>query len=175
VPVEKERAMNRLALCILLLVLPLGLFSFQNEPNGFRGVNWWSPVPSSWVKAPAPEDLPINSPYESCWKNPKDELKIGDARVEEVVYLARGGRICAVYIKFNNLAVPALKKSCTAKFGSPTDIGSGATIFLLWKGQRTVISLYFNPSEQGTLCLRAADWDKKGKEEAGAKTNTKGF
>ena len=169
--------MNQRLLFILMLIVPAVVFGFLNEPNGFRAVTWWSPVPSGWARTPAPQDMAFNIPSPDCWRNPKDELKLGDAKVEEITYLAWKGKICAVYIRFTSSALTDLKKACQAKYGGPENVGYGNVTSLLWRGPRTAISLDYDPKypSAGALCFQAADLKQKRIDDDRSKVNTKGF
>lgn len=65
---------------IIVLVVSLGAFAFQNEPDGFRGLKWGdSPTEDMVFKF---EDSQLSHAY----TRPTDKLSIGDAKFTYIDY-----------------------------------------------------------------------------------------
>ena len=166
--------MNRRFVFILIMIVPAFVSAFLNEPDGFRAARWWSKVPSGWARTTAPLDQETDVTSVTFWRNPQDEMRIGDARVNEIIYLAWEGQICAVHISFDYGSNEAIKKAFLQEYGTPQVEYGGRKIILLWKGPKTCIDLQYVPSHPGTLYFEATDLNEKRSEKARSTAKTPG-
>ncbi len=100
-----------LAVAILVLALTLGAFAFQNEPDGFRGLKWGDPPT---------EDMEYWADIQGSqiYVRPAEELFLGDAKFEIILYSFYQNRFMTVGLQFKGAEnYKLLETICQAKFG----------------------------------------------------------
>jgi hypothetical protein len=75
---------------IVWLLIPNAAFAFQNEPTGFRGISWGTPL-----SAVQSQMIPY---ADELYKRVDDKLTIGDAALMDILYRFHNGRFSEVTI-----------------------------------------------------------------------------
>lgn len=127
-------------------------FAFENEPEGFRGLKWGDPP------TPEMEFLRKENEWMTFYRNPGDQLKLGDASFYMILYQfytpsnTTVRRLMGVGLFFKDKEnFEILKTICTVKFGEPTNEGFHE---LDWASlDTTVLLTYDNIDEDGYLVL----------------------
>jgi len=70
------------------------VYAFQNEPTGFRGMEWGAPIE-------AQEGLILvdRAADRAMYRRTSDELRIGEAELQRIQYMFYKGRFAAVIIR----------------------------------------------------------------------------
>jgi len=128
----------------MLQALSVGVVAFQNEPDGFRGLNWGDP-PS--------EDMEyIGDAYGKGYTLPDDKMKIGNVDLRKIVYNFYENRffVAAIYFVFES-NYNLLKVICEERYGMETLDGY---YNLRWISQKSFVTLTYEPrKEKGILML----------------------
>lgn len=145
---------------LVIVVLSLGAFAFQNEPDGFRGLKWGDPIQ---------EDMKIFNNNEGVYIRPDDKMSLGNASLYIVTYLFWEGRFWGAGLYFRGEGnYKTIKTICEEKYGDP---GLGFYKWE-WEGQKSYILLTYEPIEEtGTLGIVSSQIaleqaDAKREEEA---------
>lgn len=170
---------------IFVLFLPLSIIAFQNEPNGFRGLEWGAEL-SSLKNIELIEDGKSGNVVK-VYRIKNDELMIGDAKLEYINYHEWKGKLYEVWILAKgNINVENLLAACDKQFGPVRawDYNDEYTSRLLhtWRGKTTTIILR-RDSDIGTLILRSREIEdliqkerkQKQEEEKQGGEKVKGF
>ncbi len=160
------------------LLLPFNTYGFENEPNGFRGIEWKTDFATVEKEMTF---LTIDDSYGGIKKYNRvgDELKIGGAKILPPIYSFWKNKFCSAWIyvegKSNWLE---LKDAVFEKFGE----GSKPNQYIekyFWHGTKTSMMFQYNEIPQkGLLYLRSEELQQemsnfqKEKAREGAK---KGF
>jgi len=118
---------------VLVMTLTVGAFAFQNEPDGFRGVEWGETPHWRYMEIGETESsggyyytkYPIGLDEEvtwCTWKN--DKLYIGPAELGSIRYVFYEDRFMEVQIWVRLSGLEDLKSVLTLKFGKPQEIQS---------------------------------------------------
>lgn len=113
--------MTRAALAFsgaLALGLALAVQAFENEPDGFRGIAWGTPI------ADVAHEMTQIGPTRGKMKmyiRRGERLQIGAARLEGIRYFFRDDRLTGVHIRAANTVSDgtALRDAFFATFGTP--------------------------------------------------------
>jgi hypothetical protein len=127
----------RLWTCLIVcLLLPSAAFAFQNEPTGFRGISWDTPL--SAVQSQMIHDTG------DLYKRINDKLKIGAATLMGISYEFDNGRLSQVIIfsKEGLINERAMIAAFFAHFGSVPAAHEGLYV---WKGSAAEIYLNCGP------------------------------
>ena len=89
----------RIAICawlgLVAAAFPLHASAFENEPKGFRGLDWDTPIESVQKQL----ILIAGEGKETYYLRASDKLEIGDARLRDIVYRFYDGRFFGVVIR----------------------------------------------------------------------------
>jgi len=154
--------MRRIAVVAILAVLLVSsamAFAFQNEPKGFRKLNWGN-TPTSTMKFM--QDM---NEFMKIYHDPSGENSIGSVNFYKIFYIfyvpEEGSLEFAGVTLFYNTEgyFDALETLCSAKFGPATDKGYQR---FYWEGSTTVIHLKFDSiEERGWLSIDSTQlWNK---------------
>lgn len=131
-----------------LAILSFIIIFFQNEPGGFRGINWGTDI-STLDDMLFIRDDPSYGGMK-VYKRKNDTLKIGEANVKSIEYTFWRGKFSHVAIEavgYNNWL--ALKDACEAKFGKP--ISNPYIEQYVWHGETTDIYLKYNDTNEKSI------------------------
>jgi len=136
---------------ILFMVYICRGYTFQNEPNTFRGIKWGSSLANikNMFQIEPPDNIGI-----SCYKRKGDKLKIGEALLKSIKYYAFKDKFYFVDIEFNGINnFLILKKIFFQLYGLPQyNNDNFLAKSYIWKGVKVKISLiYFKTTEVGSL------------------------
>ena len=146
--------MKKIVSILLIVLLILAIFTsilfaeeikstFQNEPDGFRGLKWGD-APTEDMKFLGE----INSSYNSYYRK-DDKKNIGSAKLDNIfyrftLYSNQFYDVSATFFGETNYDI--LKIIFEEKFGKPTlKLKDGYS--LIWNGENAKISLTFNSKE----------------------------
>ena len=106
-----------LLIIVLVLALSVGVFAFQNEPDGFRGLKWGDP-PTEDMEFVYGGDISKN------YMRPDDKMSVGKAVLEFIVYafVDVDGELMfysADLLFVNEGSFDILKAVCKQRFGPP--------------------------------------------------------
>ncbi len=128
----------------LVLGLTVGIYAFQDEPEGFRDLKWGDPPTWDMVdteSANAKEDV-----WNDCFYRPDDKMAIGSVSFFRIVYsfyYSEPPKLMSVTLSFSEVdEYETLKMVLEAKFGKATK--STKPLFAykeIWKGETTIIEL----------------------------------
>lgn len=148
----------------LTLVGIIGVYlpgwSFQNEPNSFRGIAWdtiLDTIPGFY------QTIPPDPEGYSIYERKNEDMTFGTARINHLDYGAMNGRFCDVTIQFTGVAnFNAIRKTLFTKYGerpnrakkfpdSPIYVWNGTVIRILlsWVAEK----------KEGTLQFFWKKWD----------------
>ncbi len=131
---------------LLVLLLSLGAFAFQNEPNGFRGLKWGDQPTEDM------EFLLEMSGGAKLYTRPSDKLYLGDVQLSLISYAFYRNEFMKVNLDFQGKDNhELLVKICRAKFGEVTTITLDA---LFWFSSHTSVYLSYSlMRDEGSLSL----------------------
>jgi len=135
---------RKLATLIFLLVISVYVaipaFAFQNEPDRFRGIKWGTNI-SELADLLLVESGKDTQYY--CRKN--DEMKIGDAGIDQISYGFYKNRFYVVLVEYNGfLNFTKLKTILFDQYGKP-DQPNKLMEKYFWSG--TTVDIYFDYNE----------------------------
>lgn len=127
-------------------------FAFQNEPEGFRGLEWGDPP------TPAMKFISKLNDWMKLYRKSSDKLELGDAQFYTIIYQfytpsnTTDKRLLGVGLYFKDKEnFELLKTICTVKFGEPDKTGFYE---LSWAGLiATAILTYDSIDKDGFLLL----------------------
>jgi hypothetical protein len=129
-------------MCLIVwLLLPSAAFAFQNEPTGFRGISWGTPL-----SAVQSQMIPDRTPPGELYKRVDDKLTIRDAALMDISYEFHNGRFSQVII-FSQEGLINEKAMIAAfldQFGSVPEAHEGLYV---WSGSTTEI--FLNCGQEG--------------------------
>ena len=141
-------------LVVTILVCMFGLagigFTFQNEPEGFRGLKWGDP--------PTEDMRYLQSIQEDkIYSRANDKMQLGNAKLTTIDYTFYQDRFSVVYLSFEGKENYDLVKTlCRGRFGEATR-EEGLYKFT-WSGEEALVFLSWDPvKKEGFLSLRS--WD----------------
>jgi len=165
---NKGRSMRRSIPLLVLALMALSVLAFDNEPTGFRAMKWGAGVPPDWQKvSKRPKGIAFGRTNEEIYVNPKDDLKIGDAKVDSIYYGFWKGKFCCVWISFQGLPnFNALRDVYVAEYGPGkvqrnTNPG-GDLISISWRGKTANVTLEKSGASPGSLVVQSASlWEQR--------------
>lgn len=160
--------MKRTVSLFVLAFVALAALAYDNEPTGFRALKWGDPVPAEWQKAAKkPGNIAFGAPNDEIYVNPKEDLKVGEVKVESIYYGFWRGKFCCAWIVFKDAqALGALKDQCIAQYGPPktqrkTDPG-GDLVTFSWLGNTSNVYLEKLGASPGKLTLQSVSvWEQR--------------
>jgi len=84
-----------LTLIFLVFLLPTSTLAFQNEPDGFRGIEWGTDIS---------ERSDMSRIEENLYKRKNDKLTIGNANVKLIAYMGYKGKLMAVVVTYEGFS-----------------------------------------------------------------------
>ena len=133
---------------IIVLVLSVGAFAFQNEPEGFRGLKWGDPPSEEMEFDCSIKDL-------DWYKLPGDKNQIGDAYFYATRYTFFEEKFAAVYLLFfSEKNYKYLEALCQSKFGEARK--EGFYEYSWWGDLASITLSYDLIEEEGLLCLSSS-------------------
>ncbi len=162
----------RKLIIIFLVLLPLNLSAFQNEPDGFRNIKWGTDIKkvNNMIYISSNEQT-----TQKLYRRKNDELRIGESKLTDITYAFDKGKLIDVMIRakgYSNWI--ALKGVCFEKFGEGDKQNSYVEQYS-WLGDVTIINLEYNEftkeavlfmSSMKALKQRKEDEKQKAKEGA---------
>jgi hypothetical protein len=114
--VSSQRKLGTLIfLAIISVFVVIPVFAFQNEPDGFRGIEWAANISA------LTDMLIVESGKDSeyyCRKN--DKMKIGDADIDQISYGFYKNRFYVVLVEYHGfLNFTKLKTILLEQYGKP--------------------------------------------------------
>jgi len=126
------------AVLIIILLFPLFISAFQNEPEGFRGIKWGANI------AELPDmSLAEDSGETKYYHRENDEMKLGDAAIERLAYGFYKGKFFMVLIEFNNFSNFSLMKEAFTHLYGEGDRKSKLLEDYSWHGETVDIMLQY--------------------------------
>lgn len=168
--------MKRIALIIITLLITFASFpncllseTFQNEPDGFRGVKWGTDI--SQCKDMIYDGLDQSYGGITVYTRKDDKLQIGDAKLDKIEYGFWRGKFDSVNIITQGYANwSSLKDACFEKFGKGFQSNEYIEKYA-WFGDTTLILLTYNDiSKKARLCICSKEISKQQEEYKEKKT-----
>ncbi len=167
-----------IVIMIISFLFSVYSFSYQNEPDGFRGIKW-----GSNIKNLRGLKLVENHKDEKYYIRKADKLKIGGAALKSIAYGFHKDRFYFVYIRFKSIInFSSIKETLFEQYGAGVQDNKSKEEYV-WLGGDVDISLQYNDiSQKGKIYYffkpispeedryKYEDKDKneKSKEETGA-------
>lgn len=137
---------------IIVLVLSVGAFAFQNEPDGFRGLKWGDPPTKEMTL------FYQQGPSFASYVRSDDKLSIGDAKLTYISYhfytpSEEDAQLFEVLISFNGIVnYSLLEVICEEKFGPP---GVKDSWSLAWGSREVLVVLaYYSEKNSGAFSFQ---------------------
>lgn len=162
--------MNKLLLFSLVILFPVSVLAYQNEPDGFRGVKWGADL----SKMSDMSSLPGRKGVDQAYVRKGDKLAIGDAELESISYIAYKKRLIGVLIRYRSIInYQRLKETLFEVYGTGRKPNRFIEEFI-WEGNVGIMLKYSRISKKGTIFYtynpirleRKNDMKKKGGEAA---------
>jgi hypothetical protein len=117
--------------------IPIACYSFNNEPDGFRGIKWGTNLSSN-----ASEMTLVEKGEENYYFRKKDKLAIGGAELKRIAYGYWHGVLSSVFIETDGVSNKrALIDAFKAQFGTPDKPNQFLDEYW-WNGAVTIISIH---------------------------------
>lgn len=144
--------MRTLAAAAWCLVTALPTYAYQNEPYGFRGIDWDTPLEQVADQFTELSD----SKGRGFYQRKGDKLTIGEAELESVTYVFYKGRFQGAMLTTTEGAANqrALRDAFTAQFGRGEQPNRYIDRFYWW-GAITQISLNCSSGRKCLALLRS--------------------
>jgi hypothetical protein len=160
------------AAIVIFCLLSTPAISFDNEPDGFRGIKWGSNIRS----LAGMEKLGGDSTGLSTYTKKGDELKIGEADLGEITYAFYKNRFFSIVIDYRGLVNFANLKNTFFKYYGAVYQSTKFKDHYFWDGNNVHMLLTYNElSKDGTISivyipiLDQQDADNKERAENSAK------
>jgi len=157
---KKEALLLTLITSIFLLVS--AGFTFQNEPDGFRGLKWGDPPTKEMIYHP---NL-LGTGGTKVYTRPKDEMYVENIQFDFIAYLYdKSERFTMAVLRFSEeKKFDLLKNICRERFGIET---KKEIQKLTWQGSKTAIVLAYDISKrEGELSFVSLEvWAKLKSEQ----------
>ncbi len=132
--------MEKLRLVALSVLLSFALtsvaYSFENEPDGFRGIKWGTNIKDL-------HDMTFSetnkSTHDDIYERKGDSLKIGDAKLALIGYLFYEGKFWGVSIMFEVDNFSSLKYTLIQKYGAGRKVNFSND--MEWDGENVKIDI----------------------------------
>jgi len=160
--------MKRFFSLLVVALMTWGALAFQNEPTGFRSAKWGDGVPKDWQKvSQRPKDIAFGLAGDEIYVNPKDELKMGGAKLDAIYYGFWKGKLCCVWVIFQGREnLDALRDICIAQYGpgkaQNVPNPGGELINFSWRGKTACVSLDYKGASPACLTIQSAPlWEQR--------------
>jgi len=151
-----------LTLIISTFLLTGAGFTFQNEPDGFRGLKWGDPPTKEMIYHP---NL-LGTGGTKVYTRPKDEMYVENIQFDFIAYLYdKSERFTMAVLRFSEeKKFDLLKNICRERFGIET---KKEIQKLTWQGSKTAIVLAYDISKrEGELSFVSLEvWAKLKSEQ----------
>ena len=129
-----------IAVALLWLVtVPVSAPAFSNEPDGFRGIKWGTKIGQAQGMV-----LVEDKGNEKYYARPDDKMKIGDARVDKIVYGFYRDEFFTVTIGFSTLMhFMSLKETLTNLYSEWAQQKEKDKYY--WAGTKVYVSIDYRP------------------------------
>lgn len=134
-------------IALIFLALTLNARAFENEPTGFRGFAWGTPVDAvrtmvgtSFNRTVDPDMVEYRS---------RDDLVMNGIPLQLVFYRFYKGRLSAGILQADHAHGASMLETLTARFGPPQQKAEHAFKYY-WLGDRTSVGLFCDGREK--LC-----------------------
>jgi hypothetical protein len=154
-PKYHGRIMMKQTRCLVfffgVLFVPYSTLAFENEPRGFRGIEWWTHI-SKLPEMKLLDDKDVVRLY----VREGDPLEIGDAKVQDIWYVFVNDRFSKVIITYTSDSNhEVLKRTLSRAFGAGHPLTAEGWQHH-WLGVRVrIIMEYDTASSLGVLELNA--------------------
>jgi len=158
----------------LAYALPPGMFKPGSEPDGFRGIRWEQDI--STVEGLVYVNTDPSYGGVELYRRKGDELRIGAAKLEDILYGFWQNKFCVVKILVKgSVNWAGLKQAAFEKFGEGFQSNKYIEKYV-WLGENTLMLLKYNEIlEKGDLLMASKkiteqqkEWEKQ-KAKEGAK------
>jgi len=168
----KSKVISLIAVIVIMIIsffFSVYSFSYQNEPDGFRGIKWGSDI-----KTLQGMKLVEDHKDAKYYIRKVDKLKIGEAGLKSIAYGFHKDRFYFVYIRFNSITnFSSIKETLFEQYGAGVQDNKSKEEYV-WLGGDVNISLQYNDvSQKGKIYYffkpisQEEDRDKKGKSKEG--------
>lgn len=88
---------KNLVLAVLLAFIGTSVYAFQNEPDNFRGIKWGTNIDTL-------SDMKLieDGGDEKFYNRKNEKMKMGEATLDDVIYVFYKGKFSGVMIEFNS-------------------------------------------------------------------------
>lgn len=158
----------------LWILLPTVSAAFQNEPAGFRGIAWGTPLSAVQNQMRPVGGTPAGQ--DQAYVRVGDSMTIGGAALEKILYKFHNGGFSEAFIVTqkgpNNAA--ALIAAFRAQFGEARKPHQSADDFI-WQGPTSIVFLTCKVSSHGCLAFMqsAAAYAQQNAEKAAVAARAK--
>jgi hypothetical protein len=110
-------------------------FGFKNEPDGFRGIKWGTPIAKN-----ASEMTRVAKVHggHTIYRRKGDKMHIGGAELKSIGYGYYEGNFYSAFIETSELEKKALLAALTSQFGEPEQKNKYIERYQ-WDGKKTFI------------------------------------
>lgn len=124
-------------LIFVIALIPVSIGAFQNEPDNFRGIKWGADL------GKLPEFKEVKK---QTYEKKHEKMKIGDADLDKVLYVARKDEFYAVMIFYNNpINYLILKEVLFGVYGEVEQVCPLRELEIyLWHGKNVNIEYNYN-------------------------------
>jgi hypothetical protein len=138
-------------MCCSVGFLSTPAISFQNEPKGFRDIEW-----GSNISGLADMSVVFSQRDRKLCSRKADKMALGDAALDKIVYVFYKDQLTGIMITFHSLSTfQALKGTLFERYGKGEQPDQFTDKYL-WMGDTTMIRLDFNlVSYEGNLSFRS--------------------
>ncbi len=159
---------THILICILLVILlPVSTLAFQNEPTGFRGITWGADISKLADMKFLKDDGDM-----TFYQRKGEKLKLGDASLTDITYVAYKGRLERVLIRYEGFSNhQSNKRKLFELYGNPYK-ENGFLGRYSWFGTDVHIDLDYNEViDEGNLsyCYKPLSAERESDVEAGSK------
>ena len=133
-----------LTLIFLVFLLPITVLAFQDEPDGFRGIEWGTDI-SEWPD--------MSHVSRNVYQREDDELMIEDANVKRIHYKTYEGRLWGVSINYKGFSNHEKVQQTLFYLYGEADRSNRVTENYTWMGEDVWISLHYSEvlGERGSI------------------------
>lgn len=141
-----KKAIVVVLMALVILAFSLGVFAFQNEPDGFRGLKWGDP-------------LGVDMAYSMTIANTKlytlrdDKMYLGDVSLYRIRYIFYEDRFMGVTLYFKGKEnYGLLERICKERYGEE-EVDEGFYELTLYGPKSFILVVYDVAEEEGYLAI----------------------
>jgi hypothetical protein len=121
----------------VIATIAVPCYAFQNEPSGFRGIEWGATIEQAKNKL---TQIGQEGKFSIIFRRPDDKMSIGDAELESIRYKFYRGQFSGVYIISKPSTSRAIMQTFRTQFGPGAQPNQYIERFL-WDGATSFIFL----------------------------------